>query len=221
MANNDLDLKIGDTFQIQFLQDDGRRVRPTVHVIGMLPGASILVTAPTQNGKMILVREGQVFVVRCFSRDMASAFTSRVVRVCTHPYPYVHLSYPEQREEVVVRHARRVTVQLSATVYREREGNTWSIPIPAIVSDMSITGSQLETSENLGRIGTKLRVRFSLPIEGVDEQPLSVDAVLRTVYDDGTSSDRFRYGVEFNPSDDLSRLKLRAFVYEQLLGSDK
>ena len=221
MANNDLDLQIGDAFQIQFLQDDGRRVRPTVRVIGMLTGASILVTAPTQNGKVMLVREGQVFVVRCFSRDMALAFTSRVVRVCTHPYPYLHLSYPEQREEVVVRNARRVSVLLAATVHKEREGNTWSIPIPSIVSDMSTNGSQIETTEGLGKIGSKLKILFHLPIDGMEEQPVVVEAVIRTVYEDGITSDRYRYGLEFLPADDAAKLKLRAFVYEQLLGSER
>ena len=221
MADSDLDLQIGDQFQIQFLQDDGRRVRPTVRVIGMLIPASILVTAPTQNGKVMLVREGQVFVVRCFSRDMALAFTSRVIRVCTHPYPYIHLAYPEQREEVQVRSARRVTVLLAATVYREREGNTWSIPIPSIVSDMSTNGSMIETTETLGTIGSKLKVQFHLPLDGMKEQPVNVEAVIRSVYEDVATSDRYRYGIEFRPSDDDAKLRLRAFVYEQLLGAEK
>jgi c-di-GMP-binding flagellar brake protein YcgR len=221
MANNDLDLQIGDQFQIQFLQDDGRRVRPTVKVIGMLIPSSVLVTAPTQNGKVMLVREGQVFVVRCFSRDMALAFTSRVLRVCTHPYPYVHLAYPEQREEVQVRSARRVTVLLAATVHKEREGNTWSIPISSIVSDLSTNGSMIETSESLGTIGSKLKILFHLPIDGMSEQPVAVIGIIRTVYDDAVSSDRFRYGLEFLPADDSAKLKLRAYVYEQLLGSER
>lgn len=221
MANTDLELQIGDQFQIQFLQDDGRRVRPTVRVIGMLAPASILVTAPTQNGKVMLVREGQVFVVRCFSRDMALAFTSRVLRVCTHPYPYIHLAYPEQREEVQVRSARRVNVLLAATVHREREGNTWSVPIPSIVSDMSTNGSMIETTESLGKIGNKLKILFHLPIDGMHEQPVSVEAVIRTVYEDAITSDRYRYGLEFMPADDNAKLRLRAFVYEQLLGNER
>jgi c-di-GMP-binding flagellar brake protein YcgR len=221
MANDDLDLQIGDQFQIQFLQDDGRRVRPTVRVIGMLIPASILVTAPSQNGKVMLVREGQVFVVRCFSRDMALAFTSRVLRVCTHPYPYIHLAYPEQREEVQVRSARRVTVLLAATVHREREGNTWSIPIPSVVSDLSTNGSMLETTETLGTIGSKLKILFHLPIDGMNEQPVALIGVIRTVYEDTVTGDRYRYGIEFMPADDGAKLKLRAYVYEQLLGNER
>jgi c-di-GMP-binding flagellar brake protein YcgR len=220
MPSNDLDLQIGDALQIQFLQDDGRRVRPTVRVIGMLPEASILVTAPVQNGKIMLVREGQVFVVRCFSRDLASAFTCRVLRVCTHPYPYLHLNYPERREQVIVRNARRVAVLLAATVNREKDA-TWSIPIASIVSDISTTGTMLETTESLGRTGTKLKISFHLPIDGMREQSLAVEGIIRTIYEEGSTSDRFRYGVEFLPIDPQSQLTLRAFVYEQLLGSDR
>jgi c-di-GMP-binding flagellar brake protein YcgR len=220
MASNDLDLQIGDNLQIQFLQDDGRRVRPTVRVIGMLPEASILVTAPAQNGKIMLVREGQVFVVRCFSRDLASAFTSRVVRVCTHPYPYLHLSYPERREQVIVRNARRVTVLLAATVAREKDA-TWSVPIASTVSDISTNGAMLETTEALGPSGTRLKINFQLPIDGMQEQALIIEGVIRTIYEEGATNDRFRYGLEFLPPDPQSQLTLRAFVYEQLLGGER
>ncbi len=221
MGEHGLDLHIGDTLQLQFLQDDGHRVRPSVRFIGQLPQASLVVTAPTQDGKLMLVREGQVFVVRCFSRDMASAFTCRVLRVCTSPYPYIHLSYPERKEEVIVRSSRRVSVLLSATVVRQREGGTWSIPIPSIVSDMSATGTMLETSEPLGLSGTRVKISFQLPIDGMGEQALSVEGIIRSVYEEGGAAGRNRYGIEFQGVDAAAQLILRAFVYEQLLGNER
>jgi c-di-GMP-binding flagellar brake protein YcgR len=220
MSGHGLDLHLGDSLQLQFLQDDGHRVRPSVRFIGQMPQASLIVTAPTQDGKLMVVREGQVFVVRCFTRDVASAFTCRVLRVCSLPYPYLHLSYPERREEVLVRSSRRVSVLMSATVVRQREGGTWSIPMAAIVSDMSTTGAMLETSEPLGKVETKLKISFQLPIDGMGEQALSVEGVVRSVYEEGGEGDRNRYGIEFQSVPSPAQLVLRAFIYEQLLGGD-
>jgi c-di-GMP-binding flagellar brake protein YcgR len=196
-------------------------VRPSVKFIGQLPPVSLIVTAPTQDGKLMLVREGQVFVVRCFTRDMASAFTSRVLRVCTAPYPYLHLAYPERREEVIVRNSRRIRVLLAATAVAERVGATWSIPMAAIVSDISATGAMLETAERLGPPGTKLKINFHLPIEGLGEQSVNVDAAVRSVYEEGGTEERNRYGVEFSQVDPSAQLILRTFVYEHLLGLER
>ena len=221
MSEHPLELTIGDSLQLQFLQDDGRRVRPAVKFIGQMPPLSLLVTAPMQDGKLMLLREGQVFVVRCFSHHMASAFTTRVLKVCTAPYPYLHLSYPERREEVQVRNSRRVNVLLAATVASARDGGTWSVPMAAIVSDMSATGTMLETGEPLGPAGTRLKIDFYLPLEGLGEQPLSVEGYIRSVYEEGGPEDRNRYGIEFAKMDPSAQLVLRAFVYEQMLGPDR
>jgi c-di-GMP-binding flagellar brake protein YcgR len=220
MSQDNLNLEIGDILQLEFVLDE-RGVRYSVRVIGVLPRGSILVTTPERNGKLMSVREGQVIIARSFSRDFASAFSTRVIRACTHPYPYLHLSYPDAKEEVVVRNARRARVMLAATVSSEREPGRWTNQLAAMVNDVSTTGAMLETSTALGRAGTAVKILFSLPIEGVGEQQLVVEGKIRTVHEDSGNPDRLRYGVEFAQLDAMGLLTLRAFVYEQLLSAGR
>lgn len=221
IMSGSLDLQIGDALQIQFMQDDGHRARASVRVIGLLPKASLLVTHPAQDGRALPVRENQIFVARSFSRDAAESFSCRVLRVCNEPYAYLHLSFPTRREQVTVRSSRRVSVLLSARVHRERAGGVWSIPMAAIVSNLSAGGAMIETAEALGEIGARLLVGLNLQIDSLPEQALLLPAELRTIYDAGADSERQRYGVQFVGLDAAAQMTLRAFVYEQMLGHER
>ncbi|MDP1924970.1 MAG: flagellar brake protein, partial [Thiobacillus sp.] len=87
-------LAIGDAIQLQF-QSDVEPSRSFVTLIGYLEGQSVVVTTPIINGSMMLVREGQDFVVRLFSGKSAYAFTTSAKRVTNTPYPHLHLAYPK------------------------------------------------------------------------------------------------------------------------------
>jgi len=201
MSDPNLGLRPGDNLQIQFLLEDGRRVRPSVRIIGVMPGTggSIIVTAPELGGRLMMVREGQMFVARSFSGELASAFSCRALRLCSHPYPYLHLSYPDNPEQVVIRNSRRVSVLLAATAQRDRGGDNWSVPVAAILSDISTAGAMLETSEPLGAVGTKLRITINVPIEDMDEQKLVLEASIRSSQEDQADGGRCRAGVQFLP----------------------
>ena len=218
-SNNTLELQAGSTAQLQLVHDDAAQ-RHSVRVIGQIPGVSILVTTPVHNGRVLLVRDGQVFVVRCFTQDRALAFTSRVLKSNTQPYPYLHLSYPEQSEQVTLRNARRVNVLLVGQVQRTGDGagKQWGPPRAILVSDISATGAMLDSVEPLGTLGDRLRLSLHFPIDRMGEQSAVVEGYVRIIYEEGEG--RFRCGVEFVDLQPSQELALRAYVYEQLLGAD-
>ncbi len=63
MAEDRLKLQVGDMVQLQRVSPE-HDDRFNVRVIGYLTGQSLLVTAPTINGKVQIIRDGQGFVVR-------------------------------------------------------------------------------------------------------------------------------------------------------------
>lgn len=107
------------------------------------------------------------------------------------PYPYLHLSYPEILEQVVVCQAQRVRVDL-------------------ICSD-----------SKLGESGDTLDVISRLTVGALEEQYISTHAIVRSVSEipesENSQLGRFRLGVEFEqPSQEVSLL-LHGYVYEQIV----
>lgn len=216
--DSELDLRGSEQLQIQFRQDDAH-VRYSVRVIGQLAGSSILVTAPMINGRLRATREGQVIVARGFSGAQAWAFSSRILRVCTQPYPYLHLSVPDRAEQVLVRKSQRVNVLLGGWVQKQDEAGHGSKDIAVVLSDLSITGAMIEAKQPLGEVGTVLRLRFGVNLPDIGRQHCEAMATIRCLYsrsDDSTP----RYGVEFDSLDATAKLTLRAYVFGQILGAD-
>lgn len=111
LSLDQIKLGIGDTIQLQF-QSDVEPSRCFVTLIGYLEGQSVIVTTPIINGSLMLVREGQDFVVRLFSGKTAYAFTSMAKRVTNTPYPHLHLAYPKEVRGLVVRGSSRGRINI-------------------------------------------------------------------------------------------------------------
>jgi c-di-GMP-binding flagellar brake protein YcgR len=109
-----VNFRFGDVVQLE--ESSGHKASYRVQLVGVLPGLSLLVTAPDVRGAHVPLADGQIFEVRIFNGDDALAFSSMVIRSCQEPYPYVHLSYPERIEHVLVRNARRTRLKLPAQV---------------------------------------------------------------------------------------------------------
>ena len=75
--NNGLKLNAGDTLQMQYVGDQAK-ARYYVRLIGYLPGQSLIVTTPRSEGKIMLVREGQGFVIRLLAGNAVFGFASQL-----------------------------------------------------------------------------------------------------------------------------------------------
>lgn len=212
----DPDLQVGESLQIQFM-DDETRGQFYVKVVGFLPGRSVIVTTPEKEGRPLSVREGRAVLARSYSGDEARGFTCTVLRAQTQPYPYLHLSYPSKLETMAERQASRVRSALAVSV-RPQAGDNAGRDVPAVIRDVSNTGAQLLASAAVGKAGDAVLIRARLPLDVIGDQPVDLPALIRNVQEEAEvkgSLWRYRCGVEFEPLDAQSTLILRAYLYER------
>jgi c-di-GMP-binding flagellar brake protein YcgR len=199
---------IGETMYLQVA--DNASVRYTVKLIGFIKGKSILVTAPTDDGKGALIRDGQRFIVRAFPGKNAYAFTASAIKSLFTPHPYLHISYPKSVTCTTIRQGSRAQVNIIASValeYPERVG-------AAVLSDLSIGGTSGVMKAPLGKAGDVGVIKFKV-LAADNEEYLSLAIVLRSVAAT-ENQDEFRHGFEFVDLTTQSKLILSAFVHQTL-----
>jgi len=198
----DLDLAIGTILELRVVGVDD--VRYPIKLIGHARPATLLVTMPSANGKVSLLREGQTVAIRGFSGTEAFAFQTSILAVRFTPIPYLHLQYPTDLSSTTVRKQKRVVVDLSADV---KCGDATSV---AKVIDLSASGTRLAAPHALGEIGATISVAFQLPTTlGVVE--IGFDALLCTVAQD-ESNQSYIHGVKFTNADPAKTLMLRGYL---------
>jgi len=188
--------------------------RYMVRLIGSLPGASLVVTAPTLDGKVQLIREGQRFNVRVLKGERVVGFIAQVLHVALRPYAHLHLEYPSEFEQIVVRNASRVTARLPGTARRTEDPNEENFFKPVTLVDLSETGAGLLSREAVGAGGEMAHLRFSLNVGGSDEA-LALMAEIRTSvrHDDGS----YTTGLAFRGLNRFQQILLHAWVTRRLL----
>lgn len=212
----DMRLKVGDRIQIQppasLTQD-----KSVVRMIGYQEGVSVLTTPPYANGLPLPLREGENVVVRVFSGQHAFGFTSTIEKICKAPFEYLHLSFPDRVQGLVVRKSPRVQTKIvasAANVSRQTAEGAKS----CIISNLSVTGALVVAQNALAAKDEILRLSFRFSPLGV-ESYLSAAAVVRAVFearsDDNTTL--IHHGLEFQQLEPSEKITLGSFVYEQMV----
>ncbi len=212
-AASELNLQVGETLQVQFM-DDETRGQFYVKVIGFLPERSVIVTAPEKGGQAMSVRDGRAVLARSFSGEHARGFTCVVLAAAAQPYPHLHLSYPTKVETMLERQSSRVRSALAVSV---RPAGA-EADLPAVIRDISITGAQLLASGPVGQSGDRVLVRARLPVAKIGDQAVELPALVRNAVEEADIRDslwRYRCGVEFDALDAQTTLVLRAYLYER------
>jgi len=221
MEYSDLKVQVGETIQLQPRgSDDGKRLHGKI--IGYLPGASLLVTTPRIKDKVVIIREGQPFVVRMMMGNRIVGFTSTVLRSCASPYPYLHLSFPDEMEQIVVRKAQRVSVKLFASLKNDNPDFHFEKPHSASIIDISTSGAMLVASEPLGAVDDKVVLTCVLKFAGT-EKMLSIPSILRNVHiekaSEAAQDESYYHGLEFKVKEQQDVITLHGFVYENIVKS--
>ena len=220
---DDMRLKSGDKLNIELPADYDFRVkrqpdseRSLVKVIGFLKGASLLVTAPTTVNAQLI--GGKKVVMRSFSGQNAFGFSCSIERVCKVPYEYLHLSFPEVIEGIVVRKAPRIKTRIIAAVQDHKSGATEQVS--ALISDISANGASLDAKQSLGDRGDILNLAFRVPLHNIDAY-LSVKGAIRAVLGSDTAdapkSDLIRHGIEFQELQPHDSVVLQSMIYQQMI----
>ena len=218
--NDPLNLTLGSVLQVQATVPE-QAPRYSVRLIGALPGASLIVTTPTMHGKVQIVREGQRFTVRALKGERVVGFVAQVLLASMKPYPHLHLDYPEEIEQIVVRNASRVDAAVPATVRHTDEPNEPASFRDVQIVDLSETGARIASEQPLGDPDEVLHIRFELTISGVDEE-------LGLIGDIKNSSERsepgpeggarvYYTGVKFRTLSRFQQVLLHAWVTNHIL----
>jgi hypothetical protein len=209
----DIRLHVGDALQ---LQSQAGKERHYVKLVGYVPGGSLMVTTPTVDGRVLLMREGQGFVARVFSGRAAFAFNTVVRKVCNTPFPYLHLQFPKVVQGVSVRREARIRLRVIASVTRMRAPGP---PVPAVIGDLSPSGARIEAREPLAGKGEVLQVSFRLKLDSDDAYFVS-EAIVRSAREEHRGSDggerSIMHGVEFVGMQPNERLLLRTLILQRL-----
>ncbi|OOZ35168.1 flagellar brake protein [Solemya velesiana gill symbiont] len=218
MAENQLNLHVGDVFQLQVLATGHDEQRHAGTVIGYVPGKSILVTSPEVDGKVMLMREGQLLAVRMLHGSHIKGFFTKIIHVATAPYPYLHLAYPADFESIAVRSAERVETRIEAlarnTLNLESEDN-WK---PILIQDLSLSGAKLLSQGSLGETGDKLELTFKVDVCGIEET-LDLVATLRKQSTNRQASRSKGWevvnGIEIHHVNRFQKILLGSYLLEQ------
>jgi len=216
MDHVDLKMQVGEVLQLQ-RRDGVSDARLQVRLIGYLSGSSLIVTTPEVDGRVMIIREGQPFIVRMMVGNRIVGFTSTVRRVCSRPFPYLHLSYPEEMEQITVRKAQRVRVRLFASLKNSNPAFQSDKARPVTVVDISTSGALMLSDERLGESGDTVVVSCALKI-GEAEKLLTLPAVIRNVHVDA-SDNSFHHGLEFVLENQQDVFALHGYVYGQIVKS--
>lgn len=208
-------LNIGDSIQLQ-AQSETDTSRYYVTLVGYLAGHSFIVTTPTVEGSVLLMREGQSFVVRLFSGKSAYAFTALIKRVTNSPFPHLHLSYPREVRGIVVRSSVRAQANIicSATI----AGGT---AVACVARDISMGGALLASREQIGSTGEKLTLKLRVIVSEV-EHLLTLNCQIRSVniaMISGDNAPSIQHGVSFEELSPQDKLVITALLYQNVISS--
>jgi len=215
---NNLDLKhsIGDTIQLQFFPGN-EEDRYYVKLIGFLDGKSIVVTTPREHGSALRINPEQQFIVRLVSGNSAKGFNAEAIHATSHPYPHLHLTFPDTLESTTVRKAERVDCRLIVSVQNEEEGKAFAKGISAAMKNLSTAGAQLTTNKVIGEVGEKILITCKVNVAKF-EQYLNITGIIRRISEkQEADTTQYEFGIEFTVSDDIDKLILHGFIYEQML----
>lgn len=217
LSLDQIKLNIGDSIQLQF-QSDLEQSRCVVTLIGYLKGQSVIVTTPIINGTMMLVREGQDFVIRLFSGKSAYAFTTMAKRVTNTPYPHLHLAYPKEVRGMVVRGSSRgrINIICHATV----EGGRG---YACFARDISIGGALIAASEKMGEVGNQLTLKFRVKVKDA-EHTLALNCKIRSVNASRPTVDEkpaILHGLSFEEVTSQDTLVISTLLYQNMISAQE
>jgi c-di-GMP-binding flagellar brake protein YcgR len=217
----DMNLQVGVRLQIML---KGASV-PTVlytALIGFVSQEYLLLQIPQENGKPVAIPENAAVAIRVFSGVSVFTFDSKVESVTHAPRAFMLLAFPQEIQKVGLRKAIRVKANLPVRILNPVDKEVLK---EATLSDISLSGALVSTSNPLGSTGDTISIEFS-----IRAQPQNQDVTIRTsasvrsvqqavgsTPDGGSFYTVYTYGINFLDIDAAHQAMLQNYVYETLL----
>lgn len=204
----------GDTLQMQPLME-GQSERYSVRIIGTMKGQSVLVTAPMVDGKLLFLRDGQTFLIRVFSGLNVCAFKAKVLKSQLVPFPYLHLSYPDEVKAMLIRKAMRAPADIIVAVHESEEGRQTGA---GRMMDISVGGARVLSNQPLAEKGAHIYLSFKVKLGDMEEY-VKTPAIVRSLGEEDSEQGRKQVatGVQFGDLAQSQRLIIMNLVYQHLL----
>ncbi|MGH8678606.1 MAG: flagellar brake protein [Burkholderiales bacterium] len=217
-----MQLHVGDRLQLEILADN-TLARHFTALIGYLRDVSVIVRTPVAQGMPVPIREGEAVLMRAFSGRNAFAFEATVNRVALSPFAHIHLAYPSKVQSTAIRGALRVRANLAGTALNPAK-DTRGVPHACTITDLSVTGAQLECPSMLADRGEKLRlfVKFTLEPNGYEVKfthEVEVQSV-RRMRNEASGTEYHSHGVRFEQLHATEALLVQSYI-QQILLSDR
>jgi flagellar protein YcgR/PilZ domain-containing protein len=186
---NDMKLKVGDKLQINASRGTDQLSNKTnndfhlVKLIGYLQDQTLIVTMPRTDYSLL---DGDQVMVRFFCGKCAFSFTVFVDKIIKQPFKYLHLSFPKLIQGQTIRKSRRIKCNFPAKI----ENN----PAPLVITNLSGTGAEINTTSNLGKPGTAIALSFTVNVHD-QETALQIPSMIKTSKQ--TDQDVLSFGIEF------------------------
>jgi c-di-GMP-binding flagellar brake protein YcgR len=187
-----------------------------VRLIGMVSRTRFLVSHPTDDGKLVFVKEGDRFDVGNFDGTVLSGFESTVLRVLLGESTGLELSLPavEQRRREIIRKARRARIVLPCSLRYGTEANSLRA---GFTSDLSEQGAQVAIETPLPPSVTEVDVSIRISVLG-EPVTLQLRSTIRSIAPDPRPDmPATLLGLQFQDYDPAQRLAVSQFVGERLL----
>ena len=191
-----------------------------VKVIGYLRGTSLLVTTPTNaKGEKPELKEGLKVLMRSFSGQNAFGFSCILKRIVKSPFDYLHLSFPDTIQGIMIRKAIRIKTRIIAAVQNAHSAGQ---PLAALISNISADGAALDAKHALGKKDEILNLSFRINPHKIDAY-LSVKGAIRAVLSEATDERSelsiYRYGIEFIDLQPNDMVILQSMIYQKMVES--
>ncbi len=217
----DMNLQVGVRLQIMLKQATAPTVQYT-SLIGFVANDYLLLQIPQQDGQPVGIEQGAEVALRVFSGVSVFTFEAKVEAVLASPRAFLLLSFPANIQKVGLRKAVRVKANIPVRIVNpvDRE-----VIKEATLSDISLSGALVSTSNPLGGAGDTIHIEFSILVQSQNSDvPIATTASIRSVQqavgtapDGGSFYTVYTYGINFLDIDAAHQAILQNYVYETLL----
>ena len=191
-----------------FLQRDEFRESLKTRLIGIVPGAYLIIATPESDGDSEIRAGGTEIIIRYIFRGEVMGFRSSVIVAIENPFRLTFISYPDRIESMSLRKEKRVDCSLPSMLTVENS------EINGIVSDLSVGGcrftAKLEEPPARGEfaLDSLSSIVFSLP---GSEGFLRIDGKIRNSV---LSPDRVDLGIQFVKINPESKAQIEGYVQQ-------
>lgn len=143
--------------------------RYTVKVVGCLPNNTLIVSAPSMDGKSVFLRDTTIIKARFMMGTRVCAFVSKVIKMCREPGIYFHIAYPNEVESSVIREKVRLETNLISIVKPLSHDKSIVAVDSGVLVDLSLGGAKLISKNDFGYENNVLNLVVKLVVAGFDQ----------------------------------------------------